>query len=213
MFTGIIQSIGRIESVHALGGDDAGVRVQVDATGLDCDDIALGDSVAISGVCLTVVAHEAKRLDFDVSTETLRCTTGLAAAGREVNLEKALRFGDRLGGHLVSGHVDGVGRVVTFNPEGESYRLDIEAPPGMARFIAIKGSITVDGVSLTVNEVNGSMFSVNLIPHTLEVTTLKSLAAGAVVNLEVDVVARYLDRLMEGQTQGQPRFSEASRTG
>ena len=213
MFTGIIQSIGRIESVHPLGGDDAGVRVQVDASGLDCDDIAIGDSVAIGGVCLTVVAQEAKRLDFDVSTETLRCTTGLASAGSEVNLEKALRFGDRLGGHLVSGHVDGVGRVVTFNPEGESHRLDIEAPAEMARFIAIKGSITVDGVSLTVNEVNGSMFSVNLIPHTLEVTTLKSLATGAAVNLEVDVVARYLDRLMEGRTQGQPRFTEASKMG
>ena len=200
MFTGIIQSIGRIESVHALRGDDAGIRVQVDASGLDCDDIAIGDSVAIGGVCLTVVAQEAKRLDFDVSTETLRCTTGLAAAGREVNLEKALRFGDRLGGHLVSGHVDGVGRVVTFSPEGESYRLDIEAPAEMARFIAIKGSITVDGVSLTVNRVKGNTFEVNLIPHTLKVTTLKRLAAGAIVNLEVDLVARYVARLLGTRT-------------
>ena len=168
---------------------------------LDVADIGIGDSVAVNGCCLTVVEKTAAAtggLLFDVSAETIRCTTGLGAPG-EVNLEKALRLADRLGGHLMTGHVDGVGHVVAFaavtGDPGGSWRLDIEAPGPLARFIAAKGSIAVQGVSLTVNGVDGARFHVNLIPHTLAVTTLGALAVGAVVNLEIDLVARYVQRL------------------
>ena len=198
MFTGIIQAVGRIAAVNPLGGDAAGVRLLVDAGLLDCADIAIGDSVAVSGACLTVVARSNAQLEFDVSAESLCCTAGLALLG-PVNLEKALRFGDRLGGHLVSGHVDGVGAVRLFQPVGESHALEIEAPAELARYIAVKGSITVDGVSLTVNRVHGPRFAVNLIPHTLSVTTLGALRVGQLVNLEVDLLARYLERLVEGR--------------
>jgi riboflavin synthase len=160
--------------------------------------IAVGDSVAVNGCCLTVVAIAGPALTFDVSTETLRCTTGLDRAG-DVNVELALRLSDRLGGHLMSGHVDGVGTVRTFAAvPGDAYgswRLAVDAPAELARFIAQKGSIAVDGVSLTVNEVHGACFAVNLIPHTLAVTTLESLAPGARVNLEVDLIARYVERM------------------
>ena len=200
MFTGIIQSIGSIRSVTSSGtivggSTEAGVRLNVHAGNLDCTDVVIGDSISVSGACLTVVARSAVDLQFDVSMETLRCTHGLAVPG-DVNLEKALRFGDRLGGHLVSGHVDGVGVVVAFRPEGESYRLEIEAPKDLARFIAVKGSITVDGVSLTVNAVDAARFTVNLIPHTLAVTTLGRIVDGQRANLEVDLLARYLERLV-----------------
>jgi len=200
MFTGIIQAVGRITTVTPLGGAvaGAGVRLTVDAGPLDCADIVIGDSVAVNGACLTVVARARAELTFDVSAESLRCTAGLALPG-PVNLEKALRFGDRLGGHLVSGHVDGVGTVRQFHPVGESHALEIEAPAELARYIAVKGSITVDGVSLTVNQVNGARFLVNLIPHTLAVTTLGELRTGQAVNLEVDLLARYLERLVEGR--------------
>ena len=204
MFTGIVQAKGRI--AEAGSGPD-GLRLAVDPGALDVSDIGIGDSVAVNGCCLTVVGKEPvgdrQRLLFDVSAETIRCTTGLGAPG-EVNLEKALRLADRLGGHLMTGHVDGVGTVIAIapveaqGPEQGSWRLEIEAPPELARFIATKGSIAVQGVSLTVNGVAGARFHVNLIPHTLEVTTLKSLGAGARVNLEVDLVARYVARLNEG---------------
>lgn len=198
MFTGIIQAVGRITTVTLIGGVNAGVRLEVDAGGLDCSDIALGDSVAVSGVCLTVVERQSAALAFDVSAESLRCTAGLALPA-PVNLEQALRFGDRLGGHLVSGHVDGVGTVTQFHPVGESFLLEIEAPVALARYLAVKGSVTVDGVSLTVNQVDRARFAVNLIPHTLAVTTLGGLRTGQLVNLEADMLARYLERLVEGR--------------
>ena len=197
MFTGIVQAVGRIANV-AKQGD--GLRIAVDAGVRDIADVAVGDSVCVSGCCLTVVAIHGASLEFDVSAETLRCTTGLDGTG-DVNLELALRLGDRLGGHMTSGHVDGVGRVTRFAAiAGDAYGswfLEIEAPAELARFIAAKGSIAVDGVSLTVNEVAGARFAVNLIPHTLAVTTLKRLASGAAVNLEIDIVARYVARLAE----------------
>ncbi len=198
MFTGIVQAVGLIVSVEPQGD---GVRLVVDVDALPVDDLALGDSVAVAGCCLTVVAQKDSLLSFDVSAETLRCTCGLDREG-EVNLELALRFGDRLGGHLVSGHVDGVGRVVSFaavvdDPWG-SHELVVEAPAELARFIAAKGSITIDGVSLTVNRVDDARFAVNLIPHTLAVTTLKALAPDARVNLEIDLLARYVARLLQG---------------
>ena len=196
MFTGIIEAVGRITTVSPLGGETAGVRLVVDAGTLDCADIAIGDSVAVSGACLTVVARSNAQLEFDVSAESLRCTAGLAQPG-PVNLEKALRFCDRLGGHLVAGHVDGVGTVRQLHAIGESYALEVEAPAELARYIAVKGSITVDGVSLTVNQVHGAMFAVNLIPHTLVVTTLAAMQIGQLVNLEVDLLARYVEQLLK----------------
>ena len=195
MFTGIVQSVGRIASVTPR---TEGVRLAVD-TGIFAEgDIAVGDSVALNGCCLTVVAIDGPTLRFDVSAETLRCTAGLDARGA-VNLEKALRLSDRLGGHLMSGHVDGVGVVeqVSAVAEEGSVLLEVAAPGELARFIAPKGSIAIDGVSLTVNAIDGRRFSVNLIPHTLAVTTLAALRAGARVNLEVDLIARYLERLRQ----------------
>lgn len=197
MFTGIVQAVGRIAAVSPHGD---GVRIALD-TGMPAQEqIAIGDSVAVRGCCLTVIAIEGATLTFDVSAETLRCTTGLDRAG-DVNLELALRMGDRLGGHMMTGHVDGLGAVKSLAPVPAdaygSWRLEVEAPRELARFIAPKGSIAIDGVSLTVNEVDGARFAVNLIPHTLAVTTLKSLAEGAPVNLEIDLVARYVARLAE----------------
>lgn len=196
MFTGIVQAVGRIVASEPRAGAR---RIVVDAGALDAADVAIGDSVCVSGCCLTVVAAERDgaraRFAFDVSAETLACTTGLDRTG-EVNLEKALRLADRLGGHLMTGHVDGVGGVAEVRPVGEgSVLLAIDAPDAFARFIAAKGSIAVDGVSLTVNGVEGARFHVNLIPHTLTVTTLRRLAPGARVNLEVDLIARYVARL------------------
>jgi riboflavin synthase len=192
MFTGIVAAIGRIERVEPR---DRGLRLAIDAGGLDLADVALGDSIAVNGVCLTAVAIRGRVFEADVSQETIDCTVGLGGPG-EVNLEKALRLADRLGGHLVSGHVDGVGEVVRFEPFGESWRLAIRAPAELAKYVARKGSVCVQGVSLTVNRVEGREFEINLIPHTLERTTLKHLAAGAKVNLEVDLIARYAERLM-----------------
>lgn len=198
MFSGIVATTGRIASVEPL---QDGVRLTVDTHGWDLSDVALGDSIANSGVCLTVVAIEGSNLRFDVSRETLNCTVGLDRAGNELNLEKALRLADRIGGHLVSGHVDGVGEVLKFAPVGESHELVIRAPAALAPYIARKGSITVNGVSLTVNWVRGADFSINLIPHTVEVTTLKHLQAGARVNLEVDLIARHVERMLEWQKE------------
>ena len=192
MFSGIVAACGRIVKLTPL---EDGLRLTVDTGALELDDVQVGDSIANSGVCLTVVARSGRELQFDVSRETLNCTVGLAAPG-EVNLEKALRANDRLGGHIVTGHVDGVGTVQKFAPVGESHDLVIEAPAALAGYIARKGSITVDGVSLTVNRVSGREFSINLIPHTVAVTTLKHLAPGSRVNLEIDIIARYVERML-----------------
>ena len=194
MFSGIVAAVGRIEHIAPLAD---GIRITVDTNGLDLSDIIVGDSVAHSGVCLTVVAMDGARLRYDVSRETLNCTVGLDAVGNEVNLEKALRLADRLGGHLVTGHVDGVGEVVKFAPVGESHELVIRAPATIAGYIAKKGSITVNGVSLTVNRVEGRDFWINLIPHTVAMTTLKHLQADSKVNLEIDLIARYVERMLE----------------
>ncbi len=192
MFTGIVAAIGRIERVEPRS---KGLRLSIDGGALEMTDVAIGDSIAVNGCCLTVVALTGGRFDVDVSQETADCTVGLGAPG-EVNLEKSLRLADRLGGHLVSGHVDGVGEVVAFEPVGESHRLVVRAPAELAKYIARKGSVAVQGVSLTVNRVEGQEFEINLIPHTLEVTTLKHLDPGARVNLEVDLLARYAERLL-----------------
>ncbi|MCX8085434.1 MAG: riboflavin synthase [Rhodocyclaceae bacterium] len=194
MFTGIVTATGKITHIEPL---ERGLRLTISAPGLDLKEVAIGDSIAHSGVCLTVVAKKKQAYQVEVSQETLSCTVGLDALGNEVNLEKALRLCDFIGGHLVSGHVDGVGEVVVFEPVGESHRLEIKAPKALAKYIAKKGSITVDGVSLTVNEVKGRRFSINLIPHTVAVTTLKHLVPGAKVNLEVDLIARYVERLLK----------------
>jgi riboflavin synthase len=193
MFTGIISAIGTITHRQPL---EKGVRLTVSAPGLDLKDVALGDSIAHGGVCLTVIAKKKGAYQVDVSEETLNCTTGLDADGGELNLEKALRLSDRLGGHLVSGHVDGVGKVVKFDQIGESHELVIKAPKVIAKYIARKGSITVNGVSLTTNTVKGRKFSINLIPHTVAVTTLKYLEPGSPVNLEIDLIARYAERML-----------------
>jgi riboflavin synthase len=197
MFTGIVQAVGSIESVTPLQG---GVRLTIEAGGLELSDVAPGDSICVQGACLTVVAAAGRRLSFDVSRETLDCTAGLARPGN-VNLEKSLAVGDKLGGHLVTGHVDGIGEVLAFDAAGESRLLRVRAPQELARYIARKGSVTVDGVSLTVNRAENADFEVNLIPHTLEVTTLKRLAPGARVNLEVDLIARYLERMLAARAE------------
>ncbi len=200
MFSGIIAAIGHVDQVAAR---NSGVRLTIDAGGLDLSDVALGDSIACNGVCLTVVelVPTAKPTAFvvDVSDETLRCATGLDARA-PLNLEKALRLADRLGGHLVTGHVDGIGHVHHFAPTSSDaqgdWLLTIEAPDDLAPFIARKGSITVNGTSLTVNTVDDRHFSINLIPHTLQNTMLHTLTANAPVNLEIDVIARYCERLL-----------------
>ncbi len=198
MFTGIIEAVGTIGDIDNYGDDS---RLLIDPGGLDLGDMTTGASLAVNGVCLSLVSHHEQGVAVDVSTETLRCTT-LAAlhSGSTVNLERPLRLSDRLGGHLVSGHVDGVGTVVGCEPAGESLCLRIQAPHELARYLAAKGSVCVDGVSLTVNTVEGAEFSVNLIPHTRSVTTLGSLGRGSQVNLEVDMIARYLERLIAGRS-------------
>lgn len=192
MFTGIVTGVGRVARFEER---PEGARIGIDCGDWPLDDVAVGDSIAVNGCCLTVVAVAAARIEFDVSGETLRCTAA-PVAGARVNLEKALRASDRLGGHLVSGHVDGVGSVCRFEPVPAGFLLEVEAPRELAKFIARKGSVTIDGVSLTVNEVRGAVFSVNLIPHTLSATALDRLATGEAVNLEVDLIARYVERLV-----------------
>ena len=198
MFSGIIANVGLINRAEDR---DGGLRLSVAAGALGMDDVQIGDSIAVNGVCLTVVALNGNEFTVDVSRETLNCTVGLERQGGHVNLEKALRLSDRLGGHLVSGHVDGVGEVVAFNDIGESWQLAVRAPQQLAKYIAVKGSITINGVSLTVNQVAGSEFEVNLIPHTLEVTTLDELRAGSKVNLEIDLIARYVERMMQAEKE------------
>lgn len=197
MFTGIIQAIGNVVEREARG---TGARLVIDATALGLDDVALGDSIAVAGVCLTVVALDGSRWCADISAETLaRTTLGALRAGDGVNLEKALRLADRLGGHLVSGHVDGVGSVLRIDDEGASQRWAFRLPRELARYVAVKGSICVDGTSLTVNGVGADSFGVTLIPHTLAMTTFGSRRAGDAVNIEVDLIARYAERLASAQ--------------
>jgi riboflavin synthase len=203
MFSGIIAEVG---SIKQATDRDGGLRLVIATSALDLSDVQTGDSIAVNGVCLTVIAHGVDSFTVDVSRETLNCTEGLDVPGVPVNLEKALRLADRLGGNLVSGHVDGVGVVITFTDLGESWKLEVRAPQALAKYIAIKGSITINGVSLTVNQVAdiagaGSEFSVNLIPHTLVMTNLKNLRAGSRVNLEVDLIARYVERMMQAQKE------------
>ncbi len=201
MFTGIVAAVGRITTITALDEHDAhaGVRLHIAAGALALEDVAIGDSIAINGACMTVTQKTDNAFTVDVSRESLNCTVGLDTVG-EVNLEKALTLADRLGGHLVSGHVDGLGTVMRFEPIGESWELVIEAPASLAKYLAYKGSIVVNGVSLTVNRVSdsaaGCAVSINLIPHTITATTLKHLESGSQVNLEIDLIARYVERML-----------------
>ncbi|NDY96389.1 riboflavin synthase [Wenzhouxiangella limi] len=195
MFTGIIQSAGTIAAIDAV---DQGVRMRIQCPELAPSDWREGDSVAVSGCCLTALALDGEGFSADLSAETLaRTSLGRLRPGDRVNLEPAMALGDRLGGHLVSGHVDGLAEVVDVRPIGESYRLRLRVPEPLARFMAEKGSVTLDGVSLTVNAVEAHEFEVNLIPHTWQVTTLGDLSVGDRVNLEIDLLARYLDRLLQ----------------
>lgn len=205
MFTGIIEAVGEIKQVTSLGASSSGVaadgiRLDIAPGGLDLSDVKTGDSIAVNGVCLTVTTLRDGRFIVEVSRETLGCTQSLDRQGGRVNLEKALRLSDRLGGHLVSGHVDAIGEVVKLEPAGESYLLVIRAPGALLKYIAKKGSITVNGVSLTVNWVTADELGVNLIPHTLAMTTLRDLECGAKVNLEVDMLARYVEQALLSAT-------------
>ena len=203
MFTGIITGVGRIADLHAQGSSlDHGKRLSIEAPPGYLDDVSLGDSIALNGACMTVTSLNPaeRRFSIDISAESLARTAGLSEQGRQVNLEKALRANDRLGGHIVSGHVDGVGQVTRFAQVGESWELRVMAPASLGKYLAYKGSITVNGVSLTVNSfvdsAAGCEFSINLIPHTVQNTSLGQLAEGSAVNLEIDTVARYVERML-----------------
>jgi riboflavin synthase len=207
MFTGIITGVGRIAAVHDLGASSQhGKRLTVEAPAGYLEDVGLGDSIALNGACMTVTTLDASARSFtvDVSAESLDKTSGLAEPG-PINLEKALRAHDRLGGHIVSGHVDGIGRVTRFQPVGESHELRILAPAALAKYLAYKGSVTVNGVSLTVNAVSdgaeGCELSINLIPHTVQNTALHALREGSRVNLEIDLIARYVERMLAPAAQ------------
>jgi len=208
MFTGIIQAVGSIKQLEPKGED---VRIRVDINNLDLDDVQLGDSIAVNGVCLTAVELPGDGFWADVSGETLRrTTTGTLKQGSKVNLEKALTATTRLGGHLVSGHVDGIGDVISRSSDGRSEQFSIRAPDNLARYIAEKGSICIDGISLTVNDVNGAIFTLNIVPHTLQQTTMDSFNVGSKVNLEVDIIARYLERLIQGDDAARTKESGIS---
>lgn len=197
MFTGIVEAVGKISALEPRGGD---VRLRLHSGALDMGDVRAGDSIAVNGVCLTVVEHQSAGFSADVSSETLACTTlGGLRCGEHVNLEKALMVSSRLGGHLVSGHVDGVGEILELQQEARSVLLRIHAPTILARYIAAKGSICVDGVSLTVNRLAGHDFEVNVVPHTMQATIFSDSRPGRQVNLEVDLIARYLERLLLGE--------------
>jgi len=193
MFTGIIQAVGEIETIAKVGED---LKLSILAHNLGLDDVKIGDSIAVNGVCLTATNLNKTNFEAQVSKETLDVTTGLSSK-QEVNLEKALRLQDRLGGHLVSGHVDGVGQVVQFEDLGDCWLLAIVAPHAISKYIAKKGSICVNGVSLTVNSIQEDTFTMNIIPHTLKNTMFKSLKVGSFINLEIDQIARYLERITE----------------
>jgi riboflavin synthase len=199
MFTGIVSAKGSLKEKAALGGD---VRLRIECGGLDMQNSREGDSIAVSGVCLTMLEPDQSGFSADVSIETLELTTlGKLEPGLPVNLELALSLEDRLGGHMVSGHVDGSGRLLSRRGDARSERFEFELPASLARYVAMKGSVCIDGVSLTVNDVEGTRFSVCLIPHTLEVTTLGMLQPGDPVNIEVDLIARYLERLATPETE------------
>jgi len=198
MFTGIILAIGTVERLDALGGD---YRLTFNTGQLSLDGVNIGDSIAVNGVCLTVIKLTANSFSADVSRETLsRTTLGQATPSKSVNLELALAPTTRLGGHFVSGHVDGLGTVVRKEQDGRSFRFDIQVPQALGRYIAEKGSVCIDGISLTVNQVEGLIFSVNIVPHTLSMTTLGTIESGDKVNIEVDILARYLERLLQGDS-------------
>jgi len=193
MFTGIIEAVGEVKKIIPL---ESGMRIEITPGRLDLSDVCVGDSIATNGVCLTITDLVESIISMEVSRETLSCTQGLDIQGGRVNLERAMQLSDRINGHLVSGHVDGVGKVIKLEPAGESYILTIKPPVSLMKYIAKKGSITVNGVSLTVNLITKDEFRVNLIPHTLAVTTLKELKTNMEVNLEVDMLVRYLERLL-----------------
>jgi len=206
MFTGIIEAVGSISALEKRGGD---MRIGIHSGSLPMDDVCIGDSIAVSGVCLTVVELGGNGFSADVSGETLGLTMlGRLAVADAVNLEKALTLETRLGGHLVSGHVDGIGEVTARREDSRSIRFSIKAPSGLARYIASKGSVCVDGISLTVNAVNGAVFELNIVPHTLQVTTMNAYQPGCQVNLEVDLIARYLERLLLGDAAAEPGSGE-----
>lgn len=205
MFTGIIESVGRVTDLKNIGGD---VRITVRAPRIEWSEVALGDSIATNGICLTAVALFADGFSADVSRETLSLTTlGDWRPGTAVNLEQAMMPKSRLGGHIVSGHVDGIGEVVSRHSDARSERFQIRAPDALAKYIAHKGSITVDGTSLTVNAVSGSTFDLNIVPHTMQETVIQHYKVGTKVNLEVDVIARYLERLLLGDKAAEPKAS------
>lgn len=197
MFTGIVQAVGRINNITKQGDD---ILLAITANSLDLSDVSYGDSIAVNGACLTVTGYDSRSFQVLVSAETQRCTAGLNVTGN-VNLEKALRLSDRLDGHLVSGHVDGTGEVAKTDSAGECVHLLVRAPHELMRYVAVKGSITLNGVSLTVNTISSDEFSVNLIPHTLQNTTLGDLKSGDKINLEVDLIARYIDRIRTWEKQ------------
>ncbi|MDD9959394.1 MAG: riboflavin synthase [Gammaproteobacteria bacterium] len=202
MFTGIIEAIGTVKSLAKLKDE---WRMLIDVGSLDLSDVNIGDSIAVNGCCLTVVELNANTFAADVSEESMRCTAFEATSeGSHVNLEKAMRANDRFGGHIVSGHVDGVGTLITSEPEGQSLKLEFQAPDVLCKYIAAKGSICIDGTSLTVNEVNGNLFAINIIPHTQTATIIGDYQLQQKVNLEVDLVARYLERLMQGEGAAKP---------
>jgi riboflavin synthase len=210
MFTGIIQAVGKVAAMRHQGGD---MRLSIDTGKLDMSDVALGDSIAVNGVCLTAVELSGSRFGADVSTETLSLTSlGQLGHGSPVNLEKALTLSTRLGGHLVSGHVDGLGEVISRHDDARSVRFTIQAPAALAKYISAKGSVCVDGTSLTVNKVNGAQFELNIVPHTLQETIMGRYQSGSKVNLEVDVIARYLERLLLGDKAAEPARTSAGVT-
>ncbi len=194
MFTGIFEAIGEIKKVTPL---ESGIRIEIEPGKLDLSDIHIGDSIATNGVCLTIIALVDRMLTMEVSRETLNCTQGLDIQGQRVNLEKAMRLSERINGHLVSGHVDGIGKVEKFEPVGESCLLAIKAPAPLLKYVVIKGSIAVNGVSLTVNSIEKDEFRVNLVSHTLTATALQDLKSDTKVNLEIDLLARYLEQLLK----------------
>lgn len=208
MFTGIIEATGVVESLQPVGGD---VRLKVNTGKLDMSDVGLGDSIATNGVCLTVVEFSSQHFCADVSSETIK-RTGFAkyGAGQKVNLEKALQVSARLGGHIVSGHVDGVGEIVSIQQNARAIEMWVKAPEELARYLAEKGSVTLDGVSLTINGINGSEFMLTLVPHTMQETIMGDYRTGTAVNLEVDVIARYLERLLLGDKAAEPKNNDIS---
>lgn len=201
MFTGIIESVGHVQQITPRSGD---VRLTIATAKLDLRDVKLGDSIATNGICLTVIELTGQGFVADVSNETLRRTSlGTWKVGSQVNLEKALMPTSRLGGHIVSGHVDGLGEIVSFKPDARSLQYQVKAPDELAKYISEKGSITVDGISLTVNAIDGAIFSLNIVPHTVQETNVGTWKVGSIVNLEVDLLARYLERLLLGEKAAQ----------